>query len=79
MKYLTVKDLIKELSKYDGDLPVIITDAGKDHQYGINDEDIKVVEHAYFGNDIGAEEAFSCYNEETGEEIDMNYLNLGYF
>jgi hypothetical protein len=69
MKYLTVKDLISILQEYDQNLPVIVTHSGKDHQYGINDEGIEIVESAYFGNDPDADDAFG--------EVDK-YLNIGY-
>lgn len=70
MKYLKVKDLIKILQKYDENLPVVVTDDGKDHQYGITKEGIQIIDSAYFGNDPDAEDTFGDVSE---------YLNLGNF
>jgi hypothetical protein len=67
-KYLTVGELIKILEKHPKDMPCIITDGGKDHQYGVNAKDIEQTDYAYFGNDSDAEEAF-------GEQ--PWYLNIG--
>ena len=69
MKYLRVKDLIEELQLFDVELPVIITHEGKDHQYGITQEGIYIVDSAYFGNDPDADEAYGINCEA--------YLNIG--
>lgn len=79
MKYLTVKGLIKELKKYDENLPVIITDDGKGDSYGIHNGKwgIGVVDGAYFGNDPDAGIAFgSDIQDEDGEYPKMKFLNL---
>lgn len=68
MKYSRVKDLVEELLKYDQQLPIVITDGGKDHQYGIILSDIAVMDFAYFGNDSGAEKTF---------KKDKKFLNIG--
>jgi hypothetical protein len=66
-KHLRLKDLIKILEKYDENLPVVITREGKGDQYGILKTDIKIIKHAYFGND-DADESFP--NDE-------DFLNIG--
>lgn len=78
MKYLRVKELIEILQSCDPELPVIITDDGKGHQYGITDKGIKVIKNAYFGNNDGAAKAFEKGKSEE-EQIKMKYLNLGNF
>jgi hypothetical protein len=77
--YLTVKGLIEKLQEFDENMPLVITNDGKGHHYGIIKENIKVVDYAYFGNDYGAEKTFPCYDEETEEELEVKFLNLGYF
>jgi hypothetical protein len=67
MKYLRIKDLIEILKTYDENLPVIVTDEGKDHQYGIKVDDISFTDAAYFGNDNGADKFF---------KKDKNFLNI---
>ncbi len=66
-KYLRIKDLIEILKTYDENLPVIVTDEGKDHQYGIKLNDISLTDLAYFGNDNGADVFFTN---------DKNFLNI---
>lgn len=53
-----VKDLIEKLKEFDENLPVIITDCGKDHQYGIISEYVYITEYGYFGNDDLANDNF---------------------
>jgi len=60
--------MIEILSKYDPNTPLIVTHFGKDHQYGVQFDHIRSVEHAYFGNDSGAE-------EEIGDE--KVFLQIG--
>jgi hypothetical protein len=68
MKYFRVKDLVEELLKHDQELPVVITDDGRDHQYGVIISMIYNRNHPYFGNDDGAEKAF---------KKDDRFLNIG--
>jgi len=68
MKYMRVKDLVEELLKHDQELPIVITDCGKDHQYGVINSTIRETSNPYFGNDDGAEKAF---------KYDSKFLNIG--
>jgi hypothetical protein len=68
-KALTVGDLITILQQYDSNIPLVITNAGKDHQYGLYEEDISITDSAYFGNDGRAGEQFGDKEE---------FLNLGF-
>ena len=68
MNYLQVKDLIHILRQYNEDLPLVITHAGKDHQYGLTKQGIYTMHNPYFGNDTEAQIAF--------DEARI-YLNLG--
>lgn len=78
MEYLRVKDLIEILQQYDGKLPVIVTDGGKNHQYGISKSGIKILNSAYFGNDQEAGEYFEKDLTEEEQEK-QKFLNLGSF
>jgi hypothetical protein len=79
MKYLRVKELIEELQKYDKEAVVIVTDEGKDHQYGIIDEQISMTDNAYFGNDMDCESFFKIKYDDDGDKCSEKFLNLGYF
>jgi len=59
-------------------MPVIITDCGPDHQYAIKANDIRIVNSAYFGNDADASDFYPTH-DDYGEEIQQQYLNIGYF
>ena len=63
MRYLLVKDLIEQLNTYDPNIPVVVTDEGKDHQYGLDGDRFKIIKSPYFGNDLDAEEAFGDAEE----------------
>ena len=82
-QYLRVKDLIQELQKYDGNLPVIVTHEGKDHNYGVKLSEIKITTHPYFGNDWDALKGFGMKSfEDYDEDIDgpneenLEFLNI---
>ena len=57
MKYMRAGDMIEILSKYDPNIPLIVTHFGKDHQYGVQLKHIHTTNYAYFANDSDAEEA----------------------
>ena len=76
--YLRVKDLIEELKTRNPESIIVVTDAGKDHQYGIKLDDIDEMESPYFGNDMKCEEYFNLDLNDDGNNTET-FLNLGYF
>lgn len=72
MDSLTISELISELEKAKnelGDLPVIVTREGKNHQYSIKKSEIYKTDYAYFGND---RIAWNDYGDYEGD-----FLNIG--
>lgn len=77
MAALTVGELKIILNKYDDNMPLCITHCGKDHQYGVKDEDIFINKSPYFGNDPETEEYFYGCNYDWEKDEPINFLNIG--
>ena len=69
MQCLTVGKLIEKLKEFNEDLSVVITHESSGDSFAIKD-DIFETDHAYFGNDLLADEQLS------GKE---NFLSLGVY
>ena len=61
-KVMTVGELRDYLTRFDENLPLIVTHDGKGCDYGVVVNPIGKVDGAYFGNDMNA------FHQFTGEE-----------
>ncbi len=77
MSVLTVGKLKNILKDYDEDMPLCITDSGKDHNYGVTFEDIKTMPNPYFGNDIETEREIYHKEYDWDEDEPIIFLNIG--
>jgi len=69
--YLRVGELIQKLKEFDKNLPVVVTKDSKGHQFGVDSNDVKIIEGAYFGNDMDAACEFDI-NEDGNDK----FLNI---
>jgi len=69
MAMLRNKDLVKLLQAQDPELPLVITRDGKSCEYGLEAEDVYVLDGAYFGN----------YDTKEKFDEDQKFLRIGIF
>ncbi len=65
---MRVKHLVEILLQQDQELPLIVMRDSKGDHFGLDREDVGVVDGAYFGNDLHSREEF---------EADENFLLIG--
>ena len=65
---MRVKHLVEILLQQDQELPLIVMRDSKGDHFGLDSEDVEVVDGAYFGNDLHSREDF---------ESDENFLLIG--